>query len=58
MASILCTLVAVSALGLLFNTTRWMGIAAFAAITYQFPFPSLAALSLGLAAFIFIKYFR
>ena len=58
MISIVCTLIAVSVLGLLFNSTRWMGIAAVALLTFRYPVPSLAALAMGLAVFIFIKFFR
>lgn len=56
MISIVCTLIAVSVLGLLFNSTRWMGIAAVALLTFRFPVPSLAALALGAAVFIFIRF--
>ena len=56
MISIVCTLIAVSVLGLLFNSTRWMGIAAVALLTFRFPVPSLAALALGVAVFIFTRF--
>jgi len=52
MLPVLCTLLAASLLGLMFPSTRWMGIAAFAAITYQYPVPSLIALFIGLVIFI------
>ena len=51
MVALGCTLIAVSVLGLQFNATRWMGIAAVALLTFRFPVPSLAALSIGLAVF-------
>ena len=56
MISIVCTLIAVSVLGLLFNSTRWMGIAAVALLTFRYPVPSLAALALGVAVFIFTRF--
>lgn len=58
MIPIVSTLIAVSLLGLLFSNTRWMGIAAVALLTFRFPVPSLLALSIGLAVFIFIKFFK
>lgn len=53
MLHLVSTLIAVSLLGLMFNSTRWMGIAAVALLTFRFPFPSLTALALGLGIFIF-----
>ena len=58
MTPIVSTLIAVSLLGLMFTSTRWMGIAAVALLTFRYPVPSLAALAMGLAVFIFIKFFR
>jgi hypothetical protein len=58
MIPIVSTLVAVSVLGLMFPSTRWMGIGAIAMLTFRFPVPTLAALVLGLAFFIFIKFFK
>ena len=58
MTPIVSTLIAVSLLGLMFTSTRWMGIAAVALLTFRYPIPSLATLAIGLAVFIFIKYFR
>ena len=58
MAPIVSTLIAVSLLGLMFNSTRWMGIGAVAMLTFRYPVPSLAALAIGLVVFIFIKFFR
>ena len=55
MTSIVCTLIAVSVLGLLFSTTRWMGIAAVALLTFRYPVPALVALAVGLAVFIFTR---
>jgi hypothetical protein len=58
MIQLVSTLVAVSVLGLMFPSTRWMGIGAIAMLTFRFPVPTLAALALGLAFFIFIKFFK
>jgi hypothetical protein len=58
MLSIVSALIAVSVLGLLFNATRFWGIAAVAILTLQYPVLSLAGLSLGLAIFIYIKFFK
>ena len=43
MLSIVCTLIAVAALGLLFSGLRLFALAAVAILTLQFPIPSLAA---------------
>lgn len=56
MVPIVSTLIAVSLLGLLFSNTRWMGIAAVALLTFRYPVPSLVALALGLAVFIFTRF--
>lgn len=56
MLPILATLIAVAALGLMFNSTRWMGIAAVALLTFRYPVPTLAALSIGLAVFFTRKH--
>lgn len=56
MVPLVSTLVAVSLLGLMFNNTRWMGIAAVALLTFRFPFPSLVALTLGMAIFVFTRF--
>jgi hypothetical protein len=53
MVPIVSTLIAVSLLGLMFNSTRWMGIAAVALLTFRYPFPSLVALAIGVAVFFF-----
>jgi hypothetical protein len=58
MVPIVSTLIAVSLLGLMFNSTRWMGIAAVALLTFRYPFPSLVALAIGVAVFVFIKSFK
>ena len=58
MTPIVSTLIAVSLLGLMFSSTRWMGIAAVALLTFRYPFVSLAALAIGLAVFVFIKSFK
>lgn len=55
MLSIVCTLIAVAALGLLFSGLRLFALAAVAILTLQFPIPSLAVLALGLAIFIFTR---
>lgn len=55
MIPIVCTLIAVSALGLLFNSTRWMGIAAVALLTFRYPVPSLVAVATGVVIFIFTR---
>ena len=47
MLPIVSTLIAVSVLGLMFNSTRWMGIGAVALLTFRYPFPSLAILLLA-----------
>jgi hypothetical protein len=52
MLPIVCTLIAVSVLAMLFPNTRVLGVAAFAALTYQYPVPSLIALFIGLVIFI------
>ena len=56
MIPIVCTLIAVSFLGLLFPNTRWMGIAAVALLTFRYPVPSLVALALGLTVVIFTRF--
>lgn len=58
MAPVVSTLIAVSLLGLMFNSTRWMGIGAVAMLTFRYPVPSLAALFIGLAVLVFIKFFK
>ena len=55
MAPIVSTLIAVSLLGLMFNSTRWMGIAAVALLTFRFPVPSLVVIAIGLAIYIFVR---
>lgn len=55
MVPIVCTLIAVSVLAMLFSTTRWMGIAAIALLTFRYPVPSLMALAVGLVIFIFTR---
>ena len=55
MLSTLATLIAVAAIGLMFSTTRWMGIAAIALLTFRYPVPALMALAVGLVIFIFIR---
>lgn len=52
MVPLVSTLIAVSLLGLMFNNTRWMGIAAVALLTFRYPLPSLVALALGMSIFI------
>ncbi|MDO8713328.1 MAG: hypothetical protein Q7K13_02465 [Polynucleobacter sp.] len=45
--------------GVLFESTRWIGIACIPCIalqTYLFPFPSLAILLLGVVVFIFTRF--
>lgn len=54
MIPLVSTLVAVSVLGLMFSSTRWMGIAAVALLTFRYPFPSLAILLL--AGVVFLLY--
>lgn len=56
MLPIVSTLVAVSVLAMLFSNTRVFGIAAFAALTYQFPVPSLATLFIGLTVFLLYRF--
>ena len=56
MIPIVCTLIAVSFLGLLFPNTRWMGIAAVALLTFRYPVLSLVALALGLTVVIFTRF--
>ena len=55
MLPIVSTLIAVSLLGLMFSSTRWMGIAAIALLTFRYPVPSLIALAIGLVIFISIR---
>jgi hypothetical protein len=55
MLSIVCTLIAVAALGLLFSGLRLFALAAVAILTLQFPILSLAVLALGLAIFFFTR---
>ena len=55
MIPIVSTLIAVSLLGLMFNSTRWMGIAAVALLTFRFPVPALAALAIGLVVFFLTR---
>ena len=55
MVPIVSTLIAVSVLGLLFATTRWMGIAAVALLTFRYPVPSLMAVAAGVVIFIFTR---
>jgi len=53
MVPIVSTLIAVSLLGLMFNSTRWMGIAAMAVLTFLYPFPSLVALAIGAVVYFY-----
>ena len=53
MLPIVSTLIAVSVLGLMFSSTRWMGIAAVALLTFRYPVPALAVLAIGLAVFFY-----
>ncbi len=53
MVPLVSTLIAVSLLGLMFNSTRWMGIAAVAVLTFRYPVLSLVALAIGLAVHFF-----
>lgn len=53
MLPIVSTLIAVSVLGLMFSSTRWMGIAAVALLTFRYPVPTLAVLAIGLAVFFY-----
>jgi len=53
MVPIVSTLIAVSLLGLMFNSTRWMGIAAVALLTFRYPLVSLAALAIGLVVYFY-----
>ena len=46
------------ALGLSFRSTRLLGIAAAAALSFTHPLASIVALVLGFAIFIFIRYYR
>lgn len=55
MIPLVSTLIAVSLLGLMFNSTRWMGIAAVALLTFRFPVPALAALAIGLVVFFLTR---
>ena len=54
MIPIVSTLITVSVLGLMFNSTRWMGIAAVALLTFRYPFPSLAILLI--AGVVYLLY--
>ena len=56
MIPLVSTLVAVSVLGLMFNSTRWMGIAAVALLTFRYPFPSLAILLLAGVVFLLYRF--
>jgi ABC-type proline/glycine betaine transport system permease subunit len=53
--AITAALVTACALGLMFSSTRWMGIAAAALLTAIHPIPSVAILILGLAIFYVYK---
>lgn len=55
MVPIVSTLIAVSLLGLMFNSTRWMGIAAVALLTFRYPVLSLVAVAAGVVIFIFTR---
>lgn len=55
MLAIVSTLIAVSALGLMFNSTRWMGIAAVALLTFRYPVPSMAILLIAGVIFILTR---
>jgi ABC-type nitrate/sulfonate/bicarbonate transport system permease component len=54
--AITAALVTACALGLMFSSTRWMGIAAAALLTAIHPIPSMAILILGLAIFYAFKH--
>jgi len=56
MIAIVSTLIAVSLLGLMFNSTRWMGIAAVALLTFRYPFPSLAILLIAGVVFLLYRF--
>lgn len=48
--------ITVLALGLAFRSTRALGIAAAAALSFTHPWPSIVALLLGFAIFILVHY--
>ena len=53
--AITTALVTACALGLMFPSTRWMGIAAAAILTSIYPLPSVAILIVGIAIFYAFK---
>jgi ABC-type proline/glycine betaine transport system permease subunit len=54
--AITTALVVACALGLMFSSTRWMGIAAAAILTSIYPLPSVVILILGFAIFYAFKH--
>jgi ABC-type proline/glycine betaine transport system permease subunit len=54
--AITTALVVACALGLMFSSTRWMGIAAAAILTSIYPLPSVVILILGFAVFYAFKH--
>lgn len=53
--AITTALVTACALGLLFSSTRWLGVGAAVILTSLYPIPSVAILILGLAIFYAFK---
>jgi hypothetical protein len=58
MVSIFAVLLVVSVLGLALNGLRLYGLIAVVILALQAPVISLVALVLGVAAFIFVRYFK
>lgn len=42
-------------LGLMFRTTRWVGITAAAMLTFIYPFPAIAILILSVAVYFYLN---
>lgn len=56
MIAITAALITACVLGLSFKTTRWLGIAAAAMLTFRYPFPFMVILLLAGVAFVLIHY--
>ena len=57
MFAIVLALATAGVMGIFFQSTRWIGILCIAALTFLFPGPVLVTLLIGLALFIFIRFF-
>jgi hypothetical protein len=58
MIAIASALVAAGVMGVLFESTRWLGILCIAVLTFLFPVPLMTILLVAGVVFIFIHFFN